>query len=255
MRAAPSLLELQRGFAGAMLGQGDAAAAWIEGAGLEPTARLRVYRHAIAGTLHAALRDTYPTVLALVGDAFFEELAERYRLEHPSTSGNLQHFGAAMPDYIEGMPSLQALPYLPDMARLEWLRQETALAAEQPPLAAAALTHWATCEPADVRMAFHPSMHLMASSYAALTLWRWCQAPQGLAPNPQAGAEHVLLWRDGGEVAMATIDPATFRCIDALAEGCDLASAYLAATDVDPRFDVQACLQDLLAHHLIVSPF
>lgn len=248
MRAAPSLLELQRGFAGAMLGQGDAAAAWIEGAGLEPTARLRVYRHAIAGTLHAALRDTYPTVLALVGDAFFEELAERYRLEHPSTSGNLQHFGAAMPDYIEGMPSLQALPYLPDMARLEWLRQETALAA-------AALTHWATCEPADVRMAFHPSMHLMASSYAALTLWRWCQAPQGLAPNPQAGAEHVLLWRDGGEVAMATIDPATFRCIDALAEGCDLASAYLAATDVDPRFDVQACLQDLLAHHLIVSPF
>lgn len=255
MRAAPSLLELQQGFAGAMLGHGDAAAAWIEGAGLDPVARLRVYRHALAGTLQAALRDTYPVVLALVGEAFFEELAERYRLEHPSTSGNLQHFGAAMPDFIEGMPSLQALTYLPDMARLEWLRQETALAAEQPALDATALAHWTTCEPADVRMAFHPSMHLMASSYAVLTLWRWCQTPQGVAPHPQAGAERVLLWRDGGEVAMATIDPATFRCIDALAEGCDLGSAYLAAIDVDPCFDVQACLQDLLAYQLIVSPF
>jgi hypothetical protein len=254
MRAAPSRLELQQGFADAMLGRGDAAAAWIDGAGLEPAARLRVYRHAIAGTLHAALRDTYPTVLALVGDGFFEELAERYRLEHPSTSGNLQHFGTAMAEFIERTPSLQALPYLPDMARLEWLRQAAALAVDRPPLDAASQAHWATCEPEDVHLNLHPSVQLLASPHAVFTLWRWCQSPVGTAPSPDTCAEHVLLWRDGGEVAMATIDPATFRCIEALTEGCDLASAYLAATDVDPHFDVQACLQDLLAHHLIVSP-
>lgn len=254
MRAAPSLLELQQGFVAAMLGQGDEVSAWIDGAGLAPDARLRVYRHAIAGTLHAALRDTYPVVLALVGEGFFEELAERYRLEHPSSAGNLQHFGAAMPHFIERMPALQALPYLPDVARLEWLRQETALAAEQPALDATALAHWASCEPAELRIDFHPSMHRLSSHHAVLTLWRWCQAPQGVASNPDAGAEHVLLWRDGGEVAMAEVDPATLRCIVALAEGDDLASAYLAATDVDPHFDIQTCLHDLLAHRLIVSP-
>jgi hypothetical protein len=253
MTAAPRLHELQQGFADAMLRRDESVAAWVEGAGLEPTARLRVYRNAIAGTLHAALRDAYPVVLALVGEGYFEELSERYRLQYPSTSGNLQHFGATMAQFIEETPSLRALPYLPDVARLEWLRQGVALAAEQPTMDAAALAHWATCEPAALRMEFHPSMHLLASSHAVLTLWRWCQAPHGAAPNPQAGAEHVLLWRDDGEVAMAAVDPATFRCIGALAEGCDLASAYRAATDVDPYFDVQTCLQDLLAHRLVVS--
>lgn len=253
MTAAPRLLELQQGFADAMLGRDERVAVWVEGAGLEPTARLRVYRNAIAGTLHAALRDTYPVVLALVGENFFEELAERYRRHCPSTSGNLQHFGAALPEFIEATPSLQALPYLLDIARLEWLRQATALAADHPAMDTAALSHWATCDPADLRMDFHPSMHLLASSHAVLTLWRWCQAPQGAAPNPRTGAEHVLLWRDSGDVAMAELDPATFRCIEALTEGCDLASAYLAATDVDPHFDVQICLQDLLVHRLIVS--
>lgn len=254
MRAAPPLLELQQAFAAAMLGRDESVAAWVEGAGLEPAARLRVYRHAIAGTLQAALRDSYPVVLALVGEPFFDELAERYRLQHPSTGGNLQHFGAALATCIEATPSLQALPYLSDIARLEWLRQAAALAGDRPAAVAAALTHWAALEPADIRMDFHPSMQCLASAYPVLTLWRWCQSPVGAPPRPDDGAEHVLLWREDGEVAMAAVDPATFRCIDALAEGCDLASAYLAATDVDPDFDVQICLHDLLAHRLVVSP-
>lgn len=254
MHVAPSLLELQQGFADAMLGRSDRVAAWVEGAGMQAAARLRVYRHAIASTLHAALRDTYPAVLALVGEAFFEELAERYRLQWPSAGGNLQQFGASLADFIEQMPSLQTLPYLPDVARLEWLRQVAALAADRPVVDAAVLAHWATCEPADVRMALHPSVQLLAGAHAVLTLWQWCRQPIGTAPNPQACAEHVLLWRDGNEVAMAAVAPATFRCIDVLAEGCDLASAYLAATDVDPHFDVRTCLQDLLALQLVVLP-
>ena len=254
MRAAPPLLELQQAFAAAMLGRDERVAAWIEGAGLAPDARLRIYRHAIAGTLQAALRDSYPVVLALVGEAFFDKLAEHYRLQHPSTGGNLQHFGAALATCIEAMPSLQSLPYLPDIARLEWLRQAAALAGDGPAAEATALSHWAACEPADVRMDLHPSMQYLSSAYPVLTLWRWCQSPVGAAPRPDGGAEHVLLWREDGEVAMAAVDPATFRCIEALAEGCDLASAYLAATDVDPDFDVQTCLHDLLTHRLVVSP-
>jgi hypothetical protein len=62
-----------------------------------------------------------------------------------------------------------------------------------------------------------------------------------------------LLWRDGGDVAMTTVAPATFRCIVVLAEGGDVASAHRAATDVDADFDLQPCLQDLLTQRLIVA--
>ena len=96
-----------------------------------------------------------------------------------------------------------------------------------------------------------PSDTIFSSEFTG-TLWQWCQAPTGAAPRVDIG-EHVLLWRDGGEVAMAAVSPATFRCIERLADGCDVASAYLAALDVDNDFDLEPCVRDLFAQGLIVA--
>lgn len=253
MSAAPRLRELQQGFADAVLGRGDAVAAWIDGAGLEPSARLRVYRNAVAATLSATLHDSYPTVHALVSDDFFEAMAERYREQHPSTCGNLQKFGGALAEFIETMPEAQTLSYLADIARLDWLRQVTALAPDAMPVDSRAITAAAAVEPHRLRTRLHPSLQLLRSRFAVLTLWQWCQSPIGDAPRPDQGGERVLLWRDGNDVAMAAVAPATFRCIEVLAEGSDMASAHRAAMDVDADFDLQPCLQDLLAQRLIVA--
>ena len=253
MPAAPCLRELQQGFADAVLGRGDAVADWVVGAGLDPAARLQVYRNAVAGTLTAALRDSYPTVLALVGEDFFEAMAARYRLQHPSTCGNLQKFGGALAEFIETMPEAQTLSYLADIARLDWLRQVTALAPDAMPVDSCAMAAAAAVEPHRLRVRLHPSLQRLRSPFAALTLWQWCQSPVGAAPRPDQGGERVLLWRDGSDVAMAAVAPATFRCIEVLAEGGDVASAHRAGTDVDADFDLQLCLQDLLAQRLIVA--
>lgn len=252
MPAAPRLHELQQGFADALLGRSDAVAAWVDGAGLDPAARMRIYRHAIEGTLIAALRTSYPAVHALVGDDFFDAMAARYRLQHPSACGNLLQFGGALADYLADMPEAQSLPYLADVARLEWRRQLAALAADALPADAVTATAAALVAPDRLRIRLHPSLQWLRSDYAVLTLWQWCQAPSDAVPKVDGG-EHVLLWREGGEVAMAAVSPATFRCIERLAEGCTVASAYQAATDVDNDFDLEPCLRDLLAQGLIVA--
>lgn len=253
MPAAPRLHELQRGFVDALLGRGDAAAAWVDGGGLEPSARLRIYRHAVAGTLTAALRDSYPTVLALVGEAFFEAMAERYRLQHPSTCGNLQQFGGSLAGFIATMPEVQALGYLADVARLDWLRQVAALAPDAVPVSAAMSADAAAVAPDRLRVRLHPSLQRLRSDHAVLTIWHWCRMPGGPALKLEGNGEHVLLWRDGGDVAMTTVDPATFRCIEALADGRDMASACRVASGVDDDFDLEPCLRDLLAQGLIVA--
>ena len=53
--------------------------------------------------------------------------------------------------------------------------------------------------------------------------------------------------------AMAAISPATFRCIQRLADGDSVASACHAALDVDNDFDLEPCLRDLFAQGLIVA--
>lgn len=253
MPAAPRLHELQQGFVDALLGRGDAVAAWVDGAGLDPSARLRIYQHAVAATLTAALHDSYPTVHALVGEAFFEMLAARYQQQHPSACGNLQQFGGALPGFIESMPEAQPLGYLADIAKLDWLRQVAALAPDATPVDSVAIAAAAMIDSHRLHVCLQKSLQWMNSQYPLLTLWQWCQSPSGVAPSLDQGSESVLLWRDGNDVAMATVAPATLRCLEVLQAGCDVTSAYLAATDVDPQFDLEPCMRDLLVQGLIVA--
>ena len=252
MPAAPALRELQRGFADAVLGRGDAGARWVAGAGLAPTARLQVYANAIARTQIDTLRATYPAVLALVGAEFFEAAAARYRLRHPSTRGNLQAFGAAFAGFLAALPEAAALAYLPDVARLEWLRQEAALAADAEPIDPAA---WlaALDAPTPLQLVLHPSLRLLASAHPLLTIWRYAIAPAGDRLQLDGRGEQVVLWRDGGEVALAATDAASHACIAALASGHDLDAAQAVALAVDADFDLAACLRSLIAQGLVVA--
>lgn len=252
MPAAPRLRELQQGFAAAVTGRDHALAAWVVGAGLDPSARLRIYENSVAATQTAALRDSYPGVLALVGEDFFDAMAARYRLQHPSSCGNLQQFGTALAGFIAGMPEAAALRYLADVARLDWQRQLAALAADAAPVDAVRAAELANVAPERLRIQLHPSVQLLRSDYAVLSLWQWCQAPSDAPPRVGEG-EQVLLWRDRSDVAMAALDPATFRCIGMLAEGHDVAAAWACAREVDNAFDLESCLRDLLGHGLVAA--
>ena len=253
MHIAPALADLQRRFVDALYDDGASGPIEeIAGNGLEPPARLRIYRNSCNEIQTGALRAAFPAVLALVGTAFFEQTARGYRHAHPSASGNLQGFGAGFGDYLASLSSLAGYPYLPDVARLEWRRQVAVLAAEADSIDAEIHVEMTAPEFQWRRVRLHPSVQLLSSPYPVMTLWRWCLEPSATAPSIDE-SEMVLLWRDGAEVAMAILDPATFRCIELLANGHDVATARAAACRVDNEFRIESCLGDLLAQGLIVA--
>lgn len=253
MHAAPSLLECQRRFMAALYSPDEPGPIEaIAGNGLEPAARLRIYRHSCEGTQVGALRTTYPAVLALVGEAFFDQCARGYRREYPSHSGNLQAFGGHFADYLAVVHGARTLPYLPDVARLEWLRQQAVLAADAKALPAVDFEH-AMAVP-DSTFALHPSVQRLASPHAVLTIFRYAVEPgDNVLQLPNTG-ENVLLWREEGEVAMAALDAASFACIDALACGQTVARANAAAQAIDLAFDLSTCMDSLAERGLLVVP-
>lgn len=258
MHAAPSLPELQREFLAALYDAGEPGPiASIEGHGLDPDARLRIYRRGCNEIQTAALRTTYPAVLALVGADFFDQTARGYRRAHPSTSGNLQEFGAAFAEYLETLVACRSLAYLPDVARLEWLRQQTALASESQPILSDALADSLDAARAPLRMVLQPSVRLLASRYAVLTIWRYAIHPTAERLTLDEEGERVALWREDGEVAMTALHPASFACIEALSRGFSLDATQAAAVAVDPDFALAACVGSLQQHGLItgVKPF
>lgn len=172
--------------------------------------------------------------------------ARACRQAQPSRSGNLQAFGAHFADYVESLPACRDLPYLGDVARLEWLRQQCALAADGKPKSAGPVESSTTTT-------FQPQVRLLASRHAVLTIWRYAMQPgDARLQLPEAG-ECVVLWRDGNEVAMAELDPASFACIEALAAGATPAEADAAARACNAGFDFAACFANFSAHGLIAA--
>lgn len=254
MHVAPALPDLQRRFLAALYD--DAASGPLDaiaGNGLDPSARLRVYRHSCSEIQTGALRATYPAVLALVGAAFFEQTAHGYRHTHPSGSGNLQGFGADFADYLESLAVLADFPYLPDVARLEWRRQLSALAGEAEAVSPDVIAAQLASGEDSIEIKLHPSVRTLDSQHPVLTIWHYATEPTPDGLQLTGAGEQVVLWREDGEVAMATPDAASFACIDSLLRGTSLDHAHTTALAIDPDFDLPAFLANLAGHGLIAA--
>lgn len=252
-----SLRELQRGFSAAMHGHADAMLPAIDGRALGAPARLAIYRNAIAATRLRALRDTYPAVCALVGDHFFERLTDRYTDRHPSRCGDLCAFGAAFPQFIAQSPeAVGPVPYLADVARLEWLRQEAALAAGSNPesgLDRQPAVATESTDPQRLRAVLHPSLRTIRSEFPVIAIHRWCATPNEPSPHLDDGPQCALIWRTDDAVVESVIHPASLAFVEALRDSCTIFDAATAGWSHDTEFDATVCLEDLLTRGLIVD--
>lgn len=102
--------------------RGEAVSAQIECAypNYSANVAIEIYRNNYHGNLHDALTGAYPVIVQLVGDEFFRYLAKNYIAYNQSSSANLHHYGAALANFLQGFAPARGLPYLPDMAALEW---------------------------------------------------------------------------------------------------------------------------------------
>ncbi|HWU76038.1 MAG TPA: DNA-binding domain-containing protein [Rhodanobacter sp.] len=252
MPAPPSLSELQAGFARAMIeGAAPALLPWIDTRGIEPAARLQIYRHAILATQVTSLVASFPAVERMLGVDCFDGWATRYAAWHGSRSGNLQNLGDDFADYLETRPELASLGWLGDLARLDWLRQCTILAADAEALDAASLQAALLAAGDDPLLDLLPCVHVIAADFPVLDLWRYSESPDQFGVDLAGGAQGVLLWREQGQVAMQACTPAAVALVVALKQGERVSVAVDAARTLDADAPLDALLGPLLTPALI----
>lgn len=164
----PALHELQRAFGASLRCEDDdALRGHIVEDGLSAVERLRIYRNGSRSTLIGALRMTYPAVDRLVGGDFFDLAADQFIRAHPPRSGYLNEYGDGFAAFLAAFGPAGAVPYLADVASLEWALSIAANAVDVPPLHPDAL---AALDPechAALRFELHPSVSLLALDYPA----------------------------------------------------------------------------------------
>lgn len=245
----PALHELQAAFAAAILGEeAGALAAAVRADGIAAERRIQVYRNNSLITLTAALQATFPVVCRLVDERFFGFAAQAFIRASPPRAPRLAEYGAGFADFLAGFAPAAALPYLPDVARLEWAVARAFHAADAPPLDPARLAALPPEAQAAAALVVHPSAALLASPHPVEALWQANQPGRdGGGVDLAAGPCRLLVHRREDEVEMMRLDAPGHALAAALLAGAAIADALAAALEEDPGFDAGPPLGRLLA--------
>ena len=213
--------------------------------------RFAVHRNNVVAGLIAALAETYPAVEKLVGRDFFRAAAGLFVRAHPPAGPVLLRWGGAFPDWLAAFPPAGGLPWLADVARLEWARAEAFHAADAEPVAAAALAAVPADRLPDARLTPHPSLRLTASRHAAVSLWADVTGP-GVGGIDPTRPETALVVRPRETVEVSVLPPAAAAFLGAIVAGRPLGEAADAGL-AHPDFDLSAQIAAAFAAGLIVA--
>ena len=235
-----ALREVQRRFGAALTdaaGEADALPL-LAGDPARNRALLSVYRATAVANAIAAVRLAFPVCAQITGDDFFDALARRFRDSSPSTEGDLNRYGAGFPAFLDGFEPIRALPYLPDVARLEWAIHQASTAADAEPADGRLLAGLDADALARARLRFVPGFALLASDWPVADIWlRHADEADALAGIDLTQAQCAVVWREGWRVRVAALAPAACALWQALYGRASVAGAWAAACAVDPAFD------------------
>ncbi len=247
------LPELQRGFAHALRGERGKALP-LRAHGLSGERRLQVYRHNYESALLAALRAVYPVTERLVGEEFFAAAAAHYVAANPSHSGNIQDYGGALPLFLNDYAPAAPVPYLGDVAALEWRRLQAAVAAPHQPMDLKALAEVPEEMLPELRFHHQPAARAYDSRFPVLSIWEFCQDPHPEGElDLEQGGECVLFSRPALDVHMRRVSPGEYAFLRALCRGESFAVACRAALEQEPDFDVQERFATLVQEEILTG--
>jgi uncharacterized protein len=201
-------------------------------------ARLRLHRGNIADAQASALDRAFPVVHALVGDEYFAGLCAAYGRAHPSAGGDLRRHGESLPAFVGGIEKTASLPYLRDVATLEWAVHRAYFAADATPATPARI---AALSPSDLlaeRFAVQPACAWVVSRFPIATIWQAHQRDRDIAlPDGVDRAETALVMRPLWRVDVRISSAAEVLALAAFRAGADMNAAIEAGLAADAAFD------------------
>ena len=224
----PELAAFQRKFAKAVLADCP----------LDPVSRLRgfaVYRNTSARGAVEALRAAFPTVDMLVGEQMFTQVALDYRTEHPPAGPVLSDYGSDFANFLGRQPWTCELPYLADVARLDWLWLSAFVASD--------LVASPRPTSGQRRIGLHPAARFAWLATPAMTIWQAHRDPRGpLELAPEWREEGALFTRRRQTVHAQQIGPEMHRLLLASANATSVDECLATVSKAFPAVDATELL-------------
>ena len=235
------LEQLQAAFLQELRGVGNTALRQQIVAGkLDPVQRLGIYRGNSIFACRNALEQIYPVCLRILGDAYFGQLALEYIDDHPSTQPDLNVYGEAWPQFLQQLISAEsamaALPYLPDLACLEWHYHAAYYADDDTGIDFAGLQQVAPSLQDNICWQGSASLALMQSAYPLFAIWHGNRGDN--AVDSVVGLtepECLVIYRHDYELLVETIDGNSYELLQGVLQSKTM--VQLGALAAGPQLD------------------
>ncbi|MDF2867506.1 MAG: hypothetical protein K0S11_976 [Gammaproteobacteria bacterium] len=190
--------------------------------------RLAIYRHNILASLLRALTEHYPVCKKLIGDTAFTGIAKQYMALYPSQCADLNSYGASLADFMETLPYIEQVAYLPDVARLEWSCHRVLQAPDTLGLDWYKLAELPSENHEQLIFELAPSVNLLSSSYPIHRIWSVNQTDyNGPEPiNLDEGGVKLIVWRYRNELCLKPLDELSWQVLVAFSQQTSLGEIF-----------------------------
>jgi hypothetical protein len=217
---------------------------------------LRAYQangHALA---ERSLQAAYPVIAELIGHENFDPLARELWHSHPPERGDLAHWGDALPDFLQAHEQLAGLPYLADVARVEWALH-LAAGAPDAPTDAASFARLANEDLQHLTLVLAPGTAVFTSRWPVASLITAHRDGQPDLVEVSARlrdglGESALVWRQGLRPRVAGCPAPVAQLLGALLRGLPLPGAWNAIASDEP-FDLSTWLAEAVQQGLVIG--
>lgn len=214
-----------------------------------PAERLfQVYRNNFWISVEDALANIYCVVKQLVGNRFFSFMVDHFLRRFPPRHGNLLELGGYLPVFLYEFKPAEGLPYLSDIARLEWAYHQVFHALDAKPFDMQTLAKVPAKKMPQLHFKISPGSRLVYSPFPIFEIWRVNQTgfEGDQSVDLDTGGESVLVTRPGLAVELHKLAKGDARFLQSLNTGNNLDTAMQAALKDSKDFD----LEDALARYL-----
>jgi hypothetical protein len=221
--------------------------------GLAPLRRFAIYRNNVVVGLIDALSERFPVCLRLVGEEFFSAMAQCYVPVSLPRTPMLFEYGEDFAEFVSGFEPARGLPYLPDVARLEYAIGRAYHAEDAAPLPTDFVRSLPSGRLEAATASFHPSTQLVPSNYPIVSIWRANMTPDPPQSLTLDHAEDSLVVRPRLDVEAHALPAGGAAFIETLIGGGTFGQALSAASERAKDFDLAACLRTLLAGETLTA--
>lgn len=219
--------------------------------------RFDVYRNNLMYGLIQALAQGFPVLEKIVGTEFFTAMAREYIRAEPPRSPMLIKYGEGLPNFLKTFAPVADLPYLADVASLEYARRMVFHAADFEPMPPHTLSLVSPERFADLRITLIPACRILRSAHPTATIWARNNIDAPVEPIEDWLAEDVLVLRTGTGLAQTVetrrLPPGHASFLECLSKGGRLSEAAESAFSEFDAFDFSNAIAGLFIDGLVAK--